>query len=65
MSKHPPRRILGGLLLGLICLAAAPAGAGAATDDYIVVLKDGVSEPAAAADHAKKGAEVFQHTATR
>jgi subtilisin family serine protease len=40
-------------------LLAAPAVA--APGDYIVVLKDSADEPIVAAEHAKKGAGVFQH----
>jgi subtilisin len=40
---------------------ASSASAATIPGQYIVVLKDGVSEPTVAADHAKNGAQVFQH----
>ncbi len=47
--------------LAVALTASLAFAASAQAGDYIVVLKDGVSEPAVASDHAKKGAKVFQH----
>ena len=54
-------------LMALVVSAAfAPvASAGVIPGDYIVVLKDGASEPAAAVGPRQKGAKVFQHYRTR
>jgi subtilisin len=52
------------LVIGLFAIAAVVAsGAAAQTTSgrYIVVLKDGVHEASTAADHALKGAVVFDH----
>jgi subtilisin len=61
-----PRRLIASTLLvaGLIALSlisAASVSAAPIPGQYIVVLKDGVTERATAADHARKGADVFQH----
>jgi subtilisin len=66
MRRTALRRLIAATLAvaGLIALSlifAAAVSAAAIPGQYIVVLKDGVSEPATAADHAKKGAEVSQH----
>jgi subtilisin len=51
------------LLAGVTTVGRAATGTAATTTtgDYIVVLEDGVSEPTAAADHVRKGAQIFQH----
>ena len=57
MLKRLP--VIGIVVVILAC--ATSASAATIPGEYIVVLKDGVSEPTTAADHTKKGAAVFQH----